>query len=129
MSHVWAAGGARAQARRSTGDVVGGLPPKQSRGLRGGPAQKLRTEVGRTRSCCQGWTGLDYSGKNVGKWHRGVERERKHSTAPGDARTFVNPTYSASARLVKLYSNYVCDFVLLCLVVVVSRCFSPCDIP
>ena len=24
----------------------------------GGPAQKQRTEVGRIRSCCQGWTGL-----------------------------------------------------------------------
>ena len=58
-SHVWAAGDARAQARRSTGDVVGGLPPEKSRGLRGGPPQRQRTEVGRTRSCCQGWTGLD----------------------------------------------------------------------
>ena len=58
-SHVWAAGGARAQARGSTGDVVGGLPPEKYRGLRGGPAQRQRTEVGRIRSCCQGWTGLD----------------------------------------------------------------------
>ena len=73
-SHVWAAGGARAQARRSTGDVVGGLPPEKSRGLRGGPAQRQRTEVGRIRSCCQGWTGLDDYSKNMGKWHRGVER-------------------------------------------------------
>ena len=59
----------------------------------------------------------------------GSREERKHSKAPGDARTFVNPTCNASARLVKLYSNYVCDFVLFCLVAVVSRCFSPCDIP
>ena len=58
-SHVWPAGGARAQARRSTGDVVGGLPPEKSRGLWGGPAQRQRTEVSRIRSCCQGWTGLD----------------------------------------------------------------------
>ena len=58
-SHVWAAGGAWAQARRSTGDVVSGLPPEKSRGLRGGPAQRQRTEVGRIWSCCQGWTGLD----------------------------------------------------------------------
>ena len=63
--------------------------------------------------------------KNVGKWHRGSRAERKHSTAPGDARTFANPTCSTSARLVKLYSNYMCDFVLLCLVAVVSRCFLP----
>ena len=55
----------------------------------------------------------------------GSRGERKHSTAPGDARAFVNPTCSASARLVKLYSNYVCDFVLFCLVAVVSRCFLP----
>ena len=60
---------------------------------------------------------------------RGSRGEPKHSTVPGDARTFVNPTCSASARLVKLYSNYVCDFVLLCLIAVVSRCFSPLDIP
>ena len=58
-SHIWAAGGARVQARRSTDDVVGGLPPEKSRGLRGCPAQRQRTEVGRIRSCCQGWTGLD----------------------------------------------------------------------
>ena len=58
-SRVWAAGGARAQARRSTGDVLGGLPPEKYRGLRGGPAQRQRTEGGRIRSCCQGWAGLD----------------------------------------------------------------------
>ena len=58
-SHVRAAGGARTQARRSTGDVVGGLPTEKSRGLRRDPAQGQRTEVGRIRSCCQGWTGLD----------------------------------------------------------------------
>ena len=71
--------------------------------------------------------------KNMGKWTGGSRGERKHSTAPGDARTFVNPTCNARARLAKLYSNYVCDFcfcfVLFCLVAVVSRCFSPCDIP
>ena len=58
-SHAWAAGGTRTQARRSTGDVVGVLPPEKSRGLRGGHAQRQRTEVGRIRSCCLGWTGLD----------------------------------------------------------------------
>ena len=64
-----------------------------------------------------------------GLYTEGSRGERKHSTAPRDARTFVNPTCNASARLVKLYSNYVCDFVLFCLVAVVSRCLSPCDIP
>ena len=63
--------------------------------------------------------------RNVGKWDGGSRGERKHSIAPGDARTFVNPTCSASARLVKLYTNYECDFVLFCLVAVVSRCFLP----
>ena len=58
-SHVWAAGGARAQARRSTGDVLSGLPPEKCRGLRGYPAQRQNTEVGRIRRCCQGWTGSD----------------------------------------------------------------------
>ena len=75
-SHVWAAGGARAQARRSTGDVVGGLPPEKSRGLRGGPAQRQRTEVGRIHSELLSRMGRDWmtAAKNVGKWHRGVER-------------------------------------------------------
>ena len=63
--------------------------------------------------------------KNVGKCTGGSRGERKHSTAPGDARTFVNPTCSASARLVKLYSNYVCDFVSFCLAGVVSTYFLP----
>ena len=63
--------------------------------------------------------------KNVGKWYKGSRGERKYSIAPGDARTFVNPTCSPSARSVKLHSNYVCDFVLFCLVAVVSRCFLP----
>ena len=43
----------------------------------------------------------------------GSRGERKHSTTPGDAQTFVNPTCNASARLVKLYSNYVSDFVFV----------------
>ena len=55
----------------------------------------------------------------------GSRGERKHSIAPGDARTFANPTCSTSARLVNLYSNYVCDFVLFCLVAVVFMCFLP----
>ena len=38
---------------------LGGLPPEKSRGLRGGPAQRQRTEVDHTRSCYQGSTGLD----------------------------------------------------------------------
>ena len=45
--------------------------------------------------------------KNVDMWHRGLTRERKHSIAPGDAWTFTNPTCSASARFVNLYSSYV----------------------
>ena len=63
--------------------------------------------------------------KNVGKWHKGSRGERKHSIAPGDARTFVNPTCSTSARSETLHSNYVCNFVLFCLVAVVSRFFLP----
>ena len=63
--------------------------------------------------------------KNVDMWHRGLTRERKHSIAPGDAWTFTNPTCSASARFVNLYSSYVCDCVLFCLVAVVSMCFLP----
>ena len=59
----------------------------------------------------------------VGMWHRGVEGERKHSMTPGDTRTFANPTCGASARLVSLYSSYVCVrfYFMFCLVAVVSN--------
>ena len=63
--------------------------------------------------------------KNAGMWHRGVKKGVDHSIAPGGAWTFANPTCGASARLVNLYSSYVCDFVLFCLVSVVSMCFLP----
>ena len=53
----------------------------------------------------------------------GSRGERKHSTAPGDARTFVNPTCNSSARLVKSYSKYVCDFCFLFLFFVLF-CFA-----
>ena len=54
----------------------------------------------------------------------GSRGERKHSTAPGDARTFVNPTCNSSARLVKSYSKYVCDFCFLfCFVLPRCCCF------
>ena len=55
----------------------------------------------------------------------GLRGEREHSIAPGDARTFANPTCSASASLVNSYGSYVSDFVLLCLVAIVSVCFLP----
>ena len=61
--------------------------------------------------------------KNVGMWHRGVERRAEHSITPGDARTFANPTCGTSARLMNLYSSYVCDFVWFCRVAVVSIFF------
>ena len=63
--------------------------------------------------------------KNVGMWHRGSRGERTHSIAPGDARTFANPMCGASARLVNLYSSYVCDFVLFFIVAVVSMRLLP----
>ena len=87
---------------------------------------KNRTHDFRT-SRCAGYL-LDHSG-DEGYYHW----ETRLNAIHGDARTFVNPTCNSSARLVKLYSKYVCDFcfcfVLFCLVAVVSRCFSPCDIP
>ena len=43
----------------ATGDVLGRLLPNKPRDLRGDPAQSQRMEMGRIRSCCQGWTGLD----------------------------------------------------------------------
>ena len=63
--------------------------------------------------------------KNVGMWHRGLRWERKYSIKTGDARTFASPTCGASARLVDLYSSYVCDFVLFCLVAIASFYFLP----
>ena len=53
----------------------------------------------------------------------GSRGERKHPITPGDARAFANPTCGASARLVNLYSSYEYDFVLFCLVDVVSFLF------
>ena len=64
----------KSQARRSTGDVLGGLPPEKSRGLWGGPAQRQRTGVGRIRSCCEGWTGLDDCCEEGWQVALGVER-------------------------------------------------------
>ena len=58
-NHVWVAGGAKAQARRLTGDVLRGLPPEKPEGLRGDPAQSQSMEMGRIRSYCQGWMRLD----------------------------------------------------------------------
>ena len=63
---------------------------------------------------------------NVEMWHRAVEWGAEHSITPGVARTFANPTCGASARLVNLYSSYVCYSVLFCLFAVVS---ISCDIP
>ena len=45
-------------------------------------------------------------------WACGTREERNHSITPGNARTPANPTCGASARLVYLYSSYVCGSVL-----------------
>ena len=58
-SDVGTASGARAHAMSLIGDVLGGRPTKRPQGLRGSPAHKHRSEVGRIRACCQGWTVLD----------------------------------------------------------------------
>ena len=51
------------------------------------------------------------------------QRDRKHWITPGDARTSANPTRGASARLVNLYSNCVCEVFSLCLFAVVFICY------
>ena len=61
--------------------------------------------------------------KNVGMWHRGAEKGAEALDSAWRRADFANPTCSTSARLGNLYSNYVCDFVLLCLVAVVYICF------
>ena len=64
--------------------------------------------------------------KNVGKWHRGAERGAEAPVSVWRRANLRQSNCSASARLVKFYSNYVVsDFVLFCLVTVVSRCFLP----
>ena len=55
----------------------------------------------------------------------GSRRERNHSITPGDARTSANRTCGVSARLVDLYSSYMCDFFLFRLFDAVSICFLP----
>ena len=117
---------------RSTGDFLSGLPPGKSRGLRGGPTQRQRTEEWVAFGVVVVKDGRDWmtAAKNVGMWHRGVERERKHSITPGDARTFANPTCGASARLVNLYSSYLCVqfYFMICLVAVVSNSWRRCPL-
>ena len=58
-------------------------------------------------------------------WHRGVERGAEALDSAWRRADLHQSTCSASARLVNLYSNYVCDFVLFCLVAVVFMCFPP----
>ena len=62
---------------------------------------------------------------NVEMWHRAVEWGAEHSITPGVVRTFANSTCGVSARLMNLYSSYVCYSVLFCLFAVVS---ISCDI-
>ena len=63
--------------------------------------------------------------KNVGMWHRGVERGAEALDNSRRRADLGHPTCGASARLVNLYSSYVCGFVLFCLFAVVSNCFHP----
>ena len=128
-SHVRAAGGARIQARKSTGDVLGGLPPEKPRGLRDDPAQRQRTEMGRIRSCCQGWTGLDDCCKERGHMASGGSRgERKYSIPPGDA--WASPIQRAATPEASGFVQW--SRVRFCFVLTCCCClhlFSSCDIP
>ena len=58
--------------------------------------------------------------KNVAMWSGGSSGEWERPIKPGDAWTFANPMCGACARLVALYSSYVCELVLVCLFAVVS---------
>ena len=61
---------------------MGGLPSEKSRGLRGGPAQSKggkRVAFGVVVKDGRDWM---TTAKNVGKWHRGVE---KGAEAPDSA--------------------------------------------
>ena len=61
--------------------------------------------------------------KNMGKWHRGVERGAEALDSAWRHADLRQPNVQRHGRLVKLYSNYVCEFVLFCLVAVVSSFF------
>ena len=72
--------------------------------------------------------------KNMDKWHRGVERGAEALDSAwrrADLRqSNVQRQREVSEVVQQLRVRFLfCFFVLFCLVAVVSRCFSPCDIP
>ena len=75
-NHVWAAGGARAQARRPSGDVLGGLHCLQKNLEAFGAIPHKGKERKRVAFGVVVKNGRDRmtAAKNVGMWHRGVDR-------------------------------------------------------
>ena len=73
--------------------------------------------------------------KNMGKWHRGVERGAEALDSAwrrADLRQSNVPLQREVSEVVQQVRVRFCFcfcFVMFCLVAVVSRCFSPCDIP
>ena len=73
--------------------------------------------------------------KNMGKWHRGVERGAEaldNAWRRADLRQSnvqLQREVSEVVQSVRVQFLFLFCFVLFCLVAVVSRCFSPCDIP
>ena len=63
--------------------------------------------------------------KNVGKWHRGVARGTEALESTWRRADLRQSNAQRQREVSDLYSIYVCDFVLFCLVAVVSRCFLP----
>ena len=125
-NNVWAAGGAKTQARQ-----VG------QRRLGGTASTKTSRPSGRSRAKAKDGNGLhskvlsrmDGIGSLLRRtWACGTggsRRERKPSITPGDARTSTDLTCGASARQVDLCISYVCNFVLFCFFAIVFICFLP----
>ena len=97
-NHIWAPGSATAQAGRSTGDVLRGLPPEKPEAFRAIPRKgKGRKWVAFGVVVKDGRYWMT-AANNVGMWHRGSREERKHSIMVGDARTSANPACCELAR-------------------------------
>ena len=58
-------------------------------------------------------------------WHRGVERGAEALDSAWRRADLRQSNVQRQREVSEFYSNYVCDFVLFCLVAVVSMCFLP----
>ena len=72
--YIWATGGARAQARRSISDILGGLPQKNLEDFGAIPRKVKRCKWVAFGVVVKNGRDWITAAKNVGMWPRGVER-------------------------------------------------------